>query len=53
MAMPMKHVVIDACSAINLLATERAVDFLRALDWTLFILPEEGQPTSQMSMHAP
>lgn len=57
--MPTKQVVIDACSAINLLATGRAADFLRALDWTLVILPEvrqevqhlrgpsdeEGQPT--------
>ncbi|HYO53267.1 hypothetical protein [Archangium sp.] len=57
--MPTKQVVIDACSAINLLATGRALDFLHALDWTLLVLPEvrqearrlrgpldeEGQPT--------
>jgi predicted nucleic acid-binding protein len=56
---PGKQVVIDACSALNLLATGRSVEFLRALNWSLLVLPEvrheaqrlrgpldeEGQPT--------
>jgi predicted nucleic acid-binding protein len=57
---PVKRVVvIDACSALNLLATGRSVGFLRALDWSLLVLPEvkheahrlrgpldeDGQPT--------
>ncbi|ATB29663.1 hypothetical protein [Melittangium boletus] len=57
--MPIRVVVADACSALNLLATDRASDFLHALDWTLILHPEvkqeaqylrgppdeEGQPT--------
>ena len=57
--MPTKQVVIDACSALNLLATERNIDILHSLDWKLLVLPEvrqevryhqgppddEGQPT--------
>jgi predicted nucleic acid-binding protein len=53
------QVVIDACSALNLLATGRSVEFLDALNWSLLVLPEvqgeaqrlrgpldeEGQPT--------
>ncbi|OJT17299.1 hypothetical protein BO221_45065 [Archangium sp. Cb G35] len=46
--MPTKHVVIDACSAINLLATGRAIDFLRAMDWTLFVLPEVRQEAQRL-----
>ncbi|HEX8537085.1 MAG TPA: hypothetical protein VF664_06445 [Cystobacter sp.] len=38
--MPGRQVVIDACSALNLLATGRSVEFLRALDWSLLVLPE-------------
>ena len=41
--MPTKLVVIDACSALNLLATERAVDILHTLDWKLLVLPEVRQ----------
>ncbi|OJH36438.1 hypothetical protein BON30_32235 [Cystobacter ferrugineus] len=60
-------VVIDACSALNLLATGRSVEFLRALDWSLLVLPEvkheahrlrgpleeEGQPTWLLADWAP
>ncbi|HEX8440890.1 hypothetical protein [Archangium sp.] len=46
--MPTKQVVIDACSAINLLATDRAVDFMRALDWTLLVLPEVRQEAQRL-----
>jgi predicted nucleic acid-binding protein len=40
-----RQVVIDACSALNLLALSRAADFLQALDWTLLVLPEVRQET--------
>ena len=41
--MALRIVVSDACSALNLLATDRAVDILEALDWTLLISPEVKQ----------
>ena len=41
--MPGRQVVIDACSALNLLATGRSVEFLRALNWSLLVLPEVKQ----------
>ena len=41
--MPPKPIVIDACSALNLLATERAVNILQAMDWMLLVLPEVKQ----------
>ena len=46
--MPTKQVVTDACSAINLLATDRAVDFLQALEWTLLVLPEVKQEAGRL-----
>jgi predicted nucleic acid-binding protein len=46
--MPTKQVVIDACSAINLMATERAIEFLRTLDWTLLVLPEVKQEAQRL-----
>jgi hypothetical protein len=41
--MALRIVVSDACSALNLLATDRAVEVLQALDWTLLLAPEVKQ----------
>ncbi len=41
--MPLSVVVSDTCSALNLLATDRALDLLQALDWTLVLHPEVKQ----------